>query len=267
VKSKIAVLLLFIAFFSCGKKVETEVANDSSKVFAFDDNQIRFYEKIYYKSFGNCPGENDCAEIKIEYPEIIVENEPQDLINKYLSKQLLNVSLYESEYKNIDEVADSLFSYYISMQKEFPDYHISWFLHSNIKITGIFKNIISIKKEETSFTGGASIFYNLGFANFDITKGTVLTLEDVVSEENLSKLQNLGKKAFYKLKNIDENTNLQNAGFWFENKQFELNDNFAITDSGLVFFYNLYEIAPRVEGTTELFLPKKEIVGLTKIYN
>jgi len=266
-KSKIAVLLLFIAFLSCGKKVENERANDSSKVFAFDSNQIRFYEKIYYKSFGNCPGENDCAEIKIEYPEIIVENTPQDLINKYISRQLLNVSLYESEYKNMDEIADSLFSYYISMQKDFPDYHISWFLFFYIKITGIFKNIIAIKKEETSFTGGASIFYNLGFANFDITKGTILTLDDVVSVENLPKLQNVGKKVFHRLKNISENTKLQDAGYWFENKYFELNDNFAITDSGLVFFYNLYEIAPRVEGTTELFLSKKEIAGLTKIYD
>jgi hypothetical protein len=96
--------------------------------------------------------------------------------------------------------------------------------------------------------------------------GKTIILSDIVEPENIVKLEKIGKTIFFNLKNIDANQTEEEAGFWFEKKTFELNDNFAITDSGLVFFYNLYEIASRAEGTTELLIPKEKITNLTNIY-
>ena len=271
-KSKIIFFLIIAVFFSCDNKkknlLKLDSANliDSSKSIVFDDNQIRYYEKVYLKTYGDSSNSTDYAEIKFEYPEIITPIASYDSINNYVTNQILNFPLSEEPFNNIDEISDSLFSSYIEAKKEFADYNTNWFIKSNIKIMGIFRNIISIKTEESMYTGGANIFYNVIFSNFYIENGKVLLLGDIVKEEKFSELANVGKDLFYKLKNIPNNSSLENAGYWFENKSFEFNDNFAITDSGLVFFYNLYEIAPRVEGTTELFIPKERIIELTNIY-
>lgn len=259
---------MIIAFIGCKENKKNEIISDSDSVksIKFDDNQIRYYEKVYFKSYGNSSDSTDYAEVKIEYPEIITVSASYDSINSYINNQILNFPFNEETYNNIDEIADSLFSSYIEVQKEFDDYHTNWFINSDIKIMGVVKNTISIKTEEAMYTGGANSFYNVIFSNFDISTGNIMNLEDVVNINNLEKLESIGKNIFYKVRNIPENQSLENAGYWFENKSFELNDNFAITDSGLIFFYNLYEIASRAEGTTELFLPKEKIIGLTNIY-
>ncbi|MBU1796955.1 MAG: RsiV family protein, partial [Bacteroidetes bacterium] len=266
--NKVIIFLIIIAFIGCKEDKQNEIFSDSDSVKSinFDDNQIRYYEKVYFKSYGNSLDSNDYAEVKIEYPEIITARASYDSINNYINNQILNFPLNEETYNNIDEIADSLFSSYIDVQKEFADYQTKWFINSNIKILGIFKNIISFKTEEAMFVGGANSFYNVIYSNFDISTGKIIYFEDVVNTDNLEELESIGKKIFYNIRNIPESKSLENAGYWFENKSFELNDNFAITDSGLIFFYNLYEIASRAEGTTELFLPKEKIIGLTNIY-
>ena len=271
-KSKIIFFFIIVVFYGCNNKrhnlPELDSANliDSSKSIVFNDNQIKYYEKVYFKKYGNSSDSTDYAEIKFEYPEIITPSSSYDSINSYIINQILNFPLIEEPFNNIDEISDSLFSSYIEAKKEFADYHTNWFIKSSIKIRGIFKNIISIKKEEAMYTGGANSFYNVIFSNFDIETGKIIFLDDIVKEDKFNELVNVGKDLFYKLKNIPDHSLLENDEYWFENKSFEFNDNFAITDSGLVFFYNLYEIAPRVEGTTELFIPKERIIELTNIY-
>jgi hypothetical protein len=116
------------------------------------------------------------------------------------------------------------------------------------------------------YTGGANAYYNLTFKNFDIVDGSKILLEDIIKTSKLSKVEDIAKEIFIELKKIPANQSFEEAGFWFKDKKFALNDNFAISDSGLVFFYNLYEIAPRSEGTIELFIPKEKLISLTNIY-
>ena len=134
------------------------------------------------------------------------------------------------------------------------------------KITGAFKNIISITNEEVIFTGGANVFYDLTYTNFDLNSGKLITLDSIIPENSFAKVEAIGESIFTKMKNISTDQSLEKASFWFENKKFALNDNFAVSDSGLIFFYNLYEIAPRSEGTTQLFIPKEKLNLLTNIY-
>jgi Protein of unknown function (DUF3298) len=54
------------------------------------------------------------------------------------------------------------------------------------------------------------------------------------------------------------------AGFWFKDNIFTLNNNFAITDQGILFYYNNYEIASYVYGPTKIFIPYDSIENLVK---
>ncbi len=263
----LSLLIIAIILFGCAEESKEIIGSDSSKAISFNDSEIRFYEKIYHKTFGNCNNDEDCAEIKIEYPEIISNGTAFDSVNSYVQNKILSLPFNEDKYKSMEEISDSLFASYIDVQKEFNDYHTAWFIKTNIKISGIAKNVLLLKSVETIYTGGANSFYDVSFANINLSNGKHLSVNDIIPIEKLSKLESIGKTIFYEMKNIEANKTEEAAGYWFKNKKFELNNNFAITDSGLVFFYNLYEIGPRSNGTTELFIPKEKLVDLTKIYN
>jgi len=266
-KQVFIIIALLVVVFGCSEKKKSFLDNDKIALeLNFNDGSIRFYEKVYFKSFGSCDDKLDCTEIKIEYPEIISDSPSTDSINNFITKHILNLPFNEDEYSSFDEISDSLFSSYISVQQEFEDYHNGWFIHSNTKINGAYKDILSVESEEIIYTGGANEYYNLTFANFNINNGNEVELEDIINKDKIKELESIGKECFFKVKNIPPNTTLEDAGFWFENKKFSLNDNFAITDSGLVFFYNLYEIAPRSSGTSKLFISKEKLKSITNIY-
>ena len=117
------ILLISILLFSCSKEKTIDKNLESSASISFDDNEIRYYEKIYHKSFGDCNDEKDCAEIKIEYPEIISIGDAFDSVNSFVKNRILNLPFNEDKYKSMDEISDSLFSEYIDVKKEFDDYH------------------------------------------------------------------------------------------------------------------------------------------------
>ncbi|MBM3921534.1 MAG: DUF3298 domain-containing protein, partial [Sphingomonadales bacterium] len=62
----------------------------------------------------------------------------------------------------------------------------------------------------------------------------------------------IAEKTFRKAKGMDDNADISKTWFW--NGKFYLPDNFAYTEKGILFFYNVYEIAPYEQGETELLL-------------
>ena len=93
----------------------------------------------------------------------------------------------------------------------------------------------------------------------DLNSGEQQSLIHFIDKDRIEEFYKIGESHFRKVKNISENQTIKETGYWFENDKFYLPDNFIISDSGFVFFYNLYEIAPRSEGYTELFIPKEEL--------
>ena len=89
-----------------------------------------------------------------------------------------------------------------------------------------------------------------------------LTLEDIISDKQ--QLTGLAEKKFREMKNMGETDSLKDAGFWFDGNKFALSENFGVTETGLLFFYNPYEIAPWAMGSTELEIPFEEIQTLLK---
>ena len=101
-------------------------------------------------------------------------------------------------------------------------------------------NIFSIDYTEYAFTGGAHPNTFVSFKNFNLNSGEEITFDELFSLEKQRDLTKI-------------------AGFWFENNEFSLNDNFLITEKGLVFYYNNYEITAYAFGPTELEIPYTKI--------
>ena len=80
----------------------------------------------------------------------------------------------------------------------------------------------------------------------------------------LKQLTTIAEKEFRRMRNIPDGEPLSKAGYWFENDEFYLNDNFAIVDDGLIFYFNSYEIAPYALGPAEIFLKGKQAENIVK---
>ncbi|WP_324288612.1 RsiV family protein [Pedobacter sp. SL55] len=52
--------------------------------------------------------------------------------------------------------------------------------------------------------------------------------------------------------------------YFFTNGKFALPKSFYVSDKGLVFLYNPYEIKAYAEGVTELVIPFSELSGIAK---
>jgi hypothetical protein len=151
---------------------------------------------------------------------------------------------------------------YQSFIKEFPDAFQSWFIERTGEVKLNKGNMFSIDYMEYSFTGGAHPNTFVTFKNFDLSDGEEISLDKIISKDRQNELTRIAEEEFRKLKELTSEADLGQAGFWFENNKFYLNENFLIRDSSLVFYYNNYEITAYAFGPTELEIPYSKIKNL-----
>jgi len=114
-----------------------------------------------------------------------------------------------------------------------------------------------------SFTGGA---HGNGATNtyiIDKLTGQELLLNDFFLDPTAVK--NIAEIYFRKMYELENDASLEDAGFWFENNIFQLNNNFSVVGDKIVFLYNTYEIAPYSAGETVIEIPIEEIRSFIKV--
>jgi len=151
---------------------------------------------------------------------------------------------------------------YESFKKEYPDAPQSWIVERIGEVKLNKANIFSIDYTEYAYTGGAHPNTYVSFKNFNLTNGEEVTLDELIPLEKQKDLTKIAEKEFRKLKKLNPDDDLGKAGFWFEDNKYSLNDNFLITDSSLIFYYNNYDITAYAFGPTELAIPYSKIKSL-----
>jgi len=256
-KKYFLILSLFSAiliFFSCGGKKESTENNLSYKI-----------EKYEMQSEGcDTLREDNCAKIKIEFPQITsFENtKVKDKINKSIESLFSSNEEVGREEVDFNSEMKSFIADYLEFISEFPDAFQSWFIERTGEVKLNKGNIFSIDYMEYSYTGGAHPNTFVIFKNFNLTNGEEITLDEIIPADKQEELTNIAETEFRKLKELTPDADLGQAGFWFENNEYYLSDNFLISDSSLVFYYNSYEITAYAFGPTELIIPYSRIKTL-----
>jgi hypothetical protein len=247
---------LLFTFYSCGgEKTASE-------------NDLKYEIVKYEKQSSGCDGlrEDNCAKIKIEFPRI-TKFEYETVKNK-INYSIEN--LFSSNGKDSSGVVDlnsemnTFIQDYDSFIKEFPDSYQSWFIERTGEVRLNKENIFSIDFMEYSYTGGAHPNTFITFKNYYLTNGEEITLDKIIPAEKQYELTKIAEAEFRKLKELTSEADLGQAGFWFENNKFYLNENFLIGDSSLVFYYNNYEITAYAFGPTELEIPYSKLKDIVK---
>lgn len=227
--------------------------------------KIKFGMEKYEKQSERCDS-TGCAKILLEYPEIksSFNSEVKDSLDNYILNALLDNYSQQMGQKSIDEMAKIFLNDYDDARNEFSDYAIPWEINNTISIIYNTNSIVSFQSKFYHYTGGAHGNSGVYFANFDSRVGKILVLSDLLISGYEKELNNVAEEIFRKDKELSQEANLEEEGYWFEGNKFSLNDNFGIKSDGLVFFFNSYEIAPYAMGPTELIIPYKAIKNLVK---
>jgi len=251
--SIIVLLSVVVVFLSCGSKSPTE-------------NNLNYELVTFQKQSDGCDGVRDdnCAKIKIEFPQITsLENKlVKEKINKSISDLFSQDILGGTKSDNMETMMNAFIEEYETFTKEFPDSYQSWFIERTGEVKMNRDNIFSIDFLDYSFTGGAHPNTFVAFRNYNVSNGEEIGLDEIISANKLDELNTIAEAEFRKLKELTSEADLGQAGFWFENNKFYLNENFLIRDSSLVFYYNNYEITAYAFGPTELEIPYSKIKNL-----
>lgn len=120
-----------------------------------------------------------------------------------------------------------------------------------------YENYVELNISGWGYTGGAHGYGYDNYYQIDRKTGRTLIVDDFISD--LEVLNRLGEKYLRKMYEIPVDQTLEEYGFWFNENNFQVNENFYFTPTKMVFYFNSYEIAPYAGGPTELEIPLNEL--------
>lgn len=205
-------------------------------------------------------GDTLTCEYSLKYPKFIANDGLSKILNLYVSRIYDETNTGEINEDSVNAEIDSFVAFW---KRSFVDgeYFSSFTNETNISVLSEKTRTISLMKSNYTFEGGAHGMYSVDYYLFDkelkgVHKKWVNLFTDTTG------VLALAEKLFRIEKEMPE-TEATNEN-WFDGGAFYLPNNFAFTDTSLVFFYNVYEIAPYVQGSTEISIPLEKIAGLLK---
>ncbi len=233
------IILIALISFSC--------KNDSSQLLSSQS----FSEEYH----GDCKG-SDCVQVTIDYIKINGENEIVNKINFTIGSAIiyfLNSNIEKNiRASTISEASEKFIKNYENDKKEFPEIS-PYFAEISVTESTIKENIISLRVQQYSFTGGAHGNGSTKFLNFNPTSGTLIPNTSLM--KNKKEFTEFVEVLFRKENNISPSDSINSTGFWFENDTFSLPDSIGFTETSLLIIYNQYEIASYADGPIELEIP------------
>lgn len=160
--------------------------------------------------------------------------------------------------------ADMYFKKYIESNIDIYDggYSFNWEMIGNSSIMLNRKGILCYRADSYAYTGGA---HGMGISRllvFDTRAKTRILLKDLFIENSDKELGKLLEKKYRKMRFLDDDESLTDAGLFDEN--IHATENFQISDNGITFIYNPYELAPYAMGSITISLPYSDIQDLIR---
>lgn len=260
-------ILLFVStftilfFFSCTKKtVQTEEINFSKKFFLSNDTSKGALNVDFH------------IEIPVDFKDKgILDSIRTKLISNLFGKEFtsqksdsilivfaksLNADYYQNNAPLVNEL-DSTSSYSFNNEHTLDGFAL---LSDN--------NIFSYGIDRYVYMGGAHGLNNRLYFNFDLTTGKLITEKDIFMPNYKSTLATLIKKRIVeesredKTEDTEQISSLEDTDYWTDS--IIPNGNFYITDEGINYVFNPYEIGPYYMGQTDVTLPFDRLSGLLK---
>lgn len=254
---KYYLILAFFAltFISCNQNKPEQSEQEDTKQIAKD---TLAYELInFYKTTPSCKTDSCEAYVKAVYPVFKVE-----ALNKFITNIITTLPYNGQPTRNLNLAADSFINDYLKFKKEFPDNPAGYAWDQNFRIAYQDENFINFAYQSYVYTGGAHGLETIQYFNISKKGYQIIQLKDIFDKDERAQLNAIAEQIFRKQEGLKANDNLDS--YFFDEQKFSLNENFIITDKGLEFLYNPYEIKAYAYGRTILFIPYQDIQEIIK---
>ncbi len=242
-------LLLFISACNSGTDKTRKVALTDTLSYAYDS------VKVNSKSTTRVI---DTAKASISFP--IFKN---DTLNQFIKRKVFDFFAKEEPATSYQDIANSFIKGYEDFLSENPETQQSWFLIIKINVLEQTPNYLSLKYIHSDYAGGAHGNTTISFLNYNPKTNTQITIDSLIQKEKMEALIQIAEGIFRKNEKLTATEPLDEK-YFFEKGKFVLAQNFHVTDMGLIFLYNPYEIKPYSEGYTELTIPFSALKTIAK---
>ena len=259
-------LFLSGMLFATGCKPSGQGAGVQSKTPGPADAALTFEQREFNRQSPGCEQDsNQCARVSAVYPLAVAGPEEaarriNDTIGMYLRISLaVFAPAPEDIPESLDSIADNFLKEYETVMAEEDGLGQAWSVELDGQVLYQSENLVSVELNTYSYAGGAHPNSFVYLINFDAVTGKALHLNDIVRDT--ARLRELAEVHFREARELGVDESLSDAGF-FWGESFALPENYALTEEGLYFYYNPYEIAAYVVGPTSFTISREQMAGL-----
>lgn len=256
----IAFTFITAAFTHCGNSSSSASNREENKENTQTYDELSIEIRKYEDKQSDCKSE-DCTYVLLKVPQLKGGNpKAVDRINNFIDSRFheaLKSRLPEPMGNaSIQDMAHGFIEGYELFILEFPDSERQWYLEIDGTKSELGEDYFTLYIDQKEYMGGAHPSKFVTLASFDLTSGTTINILDLYDKKQLERL---AEERFRKIHKLKQDQDLNDAGFMFENGIFVLPENMALTNEGILFVYNSYEVAAYSEGETRFTIPYSEL--------
>lgn len=221
---------------------------------------LQYRQNKLFKAERNAkPGQaKDKSRITIIYPEVIKFSNPavRDTINAYIQRALLLSESGEIAYTDLEtRMGDFIRDY-----QQYGEAGPKWISEIKLSVVLNTPHLLSIRLEESSFTGGARPNEFVRFLNFNLHTAQPLRLEELLQPNTLEEFKSIARRRFEEMM---QEQNAERPVFELSDLSFELSEEFALTDRGILLIYPPYDVGlAYANAALEVLVPYSDFVPL-----
>ena len=238
---------------SVDSTISTDQPIDDSLTYRYDS--IKVYSKNPVSKDARV---TDTAKAVISYPVF-----SDTIVNNFLKKKITGMTDGEKSYSTYESYGKGFINGFDDFQKDNKDRIQTWFLSIGTKVIRQQPSYLSFYTTYINFAGGAHPNSSFTYQNYNPETHQEITLDELLLPGSRPKLNEIAEKVFRANEKLSPAQSLKGL-YFFENDVFKLNDNFTVTEEGLLFLYNPYEIKAYAFGVTKLLIPFKQLQGIAK---
>jgi hypothetical protein len=141
---------------------------------------------------------------------------------------------------------------------------LGWEQMDSITVISNTSSVISLRRMHYSFTGGAHGNPSETFISFSVSTGKRLKFEDIFDAGKLSELKAISIAQLKQVRNVKEQSTLEESGLFVTKDELPLPSSFALTRKGLLMAYDYYEISCYADGAICYTIPYSKLKGIIK---
>lgn len=249
--------LILLTFIACQpeKKPTASAGLAKPTALSYKYDSVKVYSKHPVSEAENI---KDTSKAVISYPVFEVEK-----INQFIAQKVLSSANPDEQYANYQDFATAFIKNFDDYTNENKDYIQTWFMDGKVEVTEQKPQYLSMLYTYVNYAGGAHINSSFNYLNYDPENQVEIALDSLIKPGSMPALTAVAEKIFRKNENLSPSASLKDI-YFFDNDKFSLNQNFSITNNGLKFLYNPYEIKAFAFGTTELVIPFADLKDIAR---